>query len=57
MFAHVTNFQMSVIDLHQLDTSTYHLHMIDEFSRLSQGCIVRAEKPSEIIDTLSENCL
>ena len=48
---------MSVIHLHQLDTSTYHLHMIDEFSRFSQACIVRAEKPSEIIDTLSENWL
>ena len=49
--------QCVAIDLHQLDASTYYLHMIDEFSRFSQACIVRSKKPSEIIDALSEKWL
>ena len=45
------------IDLHQLDSNLYYLHIIDEFSRFSQAGIVRSKKPSEIIDVFSEKWL
>ena len=37
------------MDLHQLEPSLWYLHIIDEFSRFSAGCITNSKQSSKIV--------
>ncbi|KAJ8036178.1 hypothetical protein HOLleu_20072 [Holothuria leucospilota] len=37
------------VDLHKLDSNLYYLHIIDEFSRFSAGCIVDNKRPQTFV--------
>ena len=39
------------VDLHELDRNLWYLHIIDEFSRYSAGCIVRSKSASVFVDS------
>ena len=46
-----SNFNDTVaVDLHQLGSNIWYLHMIDEFSRFSSACIVYNKKPETFIE-------
>ena len=38
------------VDLHQLGSNIWYLHMIDEFSRFNSACIVYNKKPETFIE-------
>jgi len=37
------------VDLHELDRNVWYLHIIDEFTRFSAGCIMRTKQSSEFV--------
>lgn len=50
-FPLASNYNETVaMDLHQLGENLWYLHIIDEFSRFSAGCIVESKKASEIVE-------
>lgn len=37
------------VDLHELEPNVWYLHIIDQFTRFSAGCIVTSKKPAVIV--------
>ena len=42
--------QTVAVDLHQLEPNLWYLHIIDEFTRFSAGCITRTKRTSQFVD-------
>jgi len=43
------------VDLHELDHSTYYLHIMDEFTRFSAGAIVCSKQSSVFVQKFLQN--
>lgn len=41
--------QTVAVDLHQLEANVWYLHIIDEFTRFSAGCITRTKQTSQFV--------
>ena len=49
-FPHAWDYNESVaVDLHQLGISLWYLHIIDEFTRFSAGCITHTKQSSQFV--------
>jgi len=47
--------QTVAVDLHQLEHNLYYLHIIDEFSRFSAGCITSTKHSSQFVQNFIKN--
>ncbi|CAG2196696.1 unnamed protein product [Mytilus edulis] len=51
-----TEFNETVaVDLHELEHNVWYLHIIDEFTRFSAGCIMKTKKGSEFVKKFLES--
>ena len=55
-FPLASDFNQTVaVDLHQLEPNLYYLHIIDEFSRFSAGCITPTKQSSQFVQNFIKN--
>ena len=53
-----TDFNQTVaVDLHELGTNVWYLHITDEFTRFSAGAIVKRKLPSVFVQEFISNCI